>query len=371
MSNSYFQWDKDFLTGFDTIDSQHYNLVKLINKLISLSLKGENVCIEEVELIRNELIDYTETHFKTEESIMENHSIDMRHKDMHFKLHREFVSSIKSYFSDLSKLSNSDELGKSVEYLVRWLAYHILNVDKSLSRQLERISEFDYSPLDAYELEEKFTESSTEPLLKALKALYFLVAEKNKELEQKNSELELNVKERTAELVEANRMLEKLSTIDELTGLPNRRFIVSKIGHMIEIWERYRESFSVVFIDLDKFKVVNDTLGHEYGDRVLRTVADFLKNSVRKSDSVCRLGGDEFVIVCEKCDSEGVHRVIKNLKGSCSEDAFKDIIEFWKPSMSVGVYTIDGETSRVEDILKKADSAMYKSKKLGGGTIVI
>ena len=120
-------------------------------------------------------------------------------------------------------------------------------------------------------------ESNTEPLLKALKALYNLVSEKNKELEQKNKELEEKVINRTKELTDANTKLEKLSLVDELTGLYNRRFVIMEIEKQIYNWNRYKVHFSLIYVDADKFKGVNDNFGHEKGDFVLKWVADFFK----------------------------------------------------------------------------------------------
>ena len=85
---------------------------------------------------------------------------------------------------------------------------------------------------------------------------------------------------------------------DELTGLFNRRYAINAIDQLIGNWKRYGATFSVLFIDVDKFKSVNDNYVHEYGDRVLKWVANFFKNNIRETDIACRLGGDEFLIIC-------------------------------------------------------------------------
>ena len=160
------------------------------------------------------------------------------------------------------------------------------HMDKSLIRQVHRIKNEKMNPKEAYEREVEEEDVNTEPLLKALKSLFFLVSQKNKELERINEGLEQKVKARTQELEEANRRLKTLSLRDDLTGLPNRRFVVREIEKLIHDRERYSTTFSVLFVDLDKFKAVNDNHGHESGDEVLNWVSDFLDTYTRKNDVV-------------------------------------------------------------------------------------
>ena len=106
------------------------------------------------------------------------------------------------------------------------------------------------------------------------------MSEKNKKLELQNMELENTVKIRTNELTKANERLEKISVIDELTGLHNRRFFMTEIEHLMYKWERYQEPFSLIYLDADIFKLVNDNFGHDKGDIVLKWISKFLKNNI-------------------------------------------------------------------------------------------
>ncbi|MBM7562995.1 GGDEF domain-containing protein [Fusibacter tunisiensis] len=364
------KWDHDFDTGNLVIDSQHFNLVKTINELFEISVNNKSISIELINIIKNDLSKYINEHFKTEEELMIRYSVDLRHSDEHFKLHKEFSNEVSKFISNRTNLESPAKLNEVMEYLIRWLAYHILNTDKSLVRQIHSISNDKMSPSVAYDMEEEMDESSTEPLLKALKVLYRLVSKKNKEIEKKNLELEYKVKARTEELRKSNEQLKQMLLQDLLTGLPNRRFVMEEVQKLILNWERYETIFSVLFIDIDKFKEVNDKFGHDKGDLVLKILADFLCHNIRKTDIACRLGGDEFVIICSHTDQEGVIKIGQNLNQKIKK-IDDHVVEFWEPSLSIGIATINEEIKTASDLLKIADSAMYISKKSGGGKISI
>ena len=367
--NSYFQCDKDLETGIDSIDRQHAQLVEIINESMKLSFQNDRIETSYVEDIVNRLQLYVFEHFNNEKTLMEIHQIDARHREAHNNLHQDFINRVNDAFSDMDALSSPMKLSEVNEFLIRWLAYHILNMDKSLVRQINLISIEGYTPEEAYNREINFVESSTEPLLKALKALFFLVSEKNIELEKKNFELEEKVKTRTKELEDANERLEKISIIDELTSLPNRRFVMGEIEKLIHQWERYQIRFSILFIDVDKFKNVNDVYGHDYGDQVLRWIADFLKSHIRKTDVACRLGGDEFVIICAHCDKNSAYDMGHKLNEAYRHMDRKDKLPFWEPSLSIGVAEYDETFKAASEILNKADAAMYEAKKSGGNQV--
>ena len=358
MENNYFNWDKEFTTGLETVDAQHYGLVEIINDLLKLSLKSELVELDSINNISSRLTEYVVNHFKTEDDLMYSYGVDKRHIQMHHKLHGEFVKNVTQYFSDMEALRAPEKLSEVSEFLVRWLAYHILNTDKSMVRQIELIKKDGMSGTEAYDHESHFVDVTTEPLLKALKALFYLVSEKNRELENK-------VKERTAALEEANRRLEELSMNDELTGLPNRRYIMGEIERLIMQFERYNTTFSLLFIDLNKFKSVNDTYGHDAGDQVLRWVAHFIKENIRKTDIPCRLGGDEFVIVCPHLDGPSALKLALKLCEAIRTMPNEKRLEYWIPSFSIGVAEIESSVHSASEMLLKADGAMYEIKKSG------
>ncbi|HSN66128.1 MAG TPA: hemerythrin domain-containing protein, partial [Fusibacter sp.] len=157
MSSGYFQWDKDFLTGVETVDSQHYELVEMINELLKLSFLNEKIEHDIILDLENKLMHYVAIHFKTENDLMKQYGIDERHVRKHQLLHDDFIKTVTRYFDDKSALVDPNKLSEIIEYLVRWLAYHILNTDKSMARQIKYISEEGLSPEAAYDQDEKIT----------------------------------------------------------------------------------------------------------------------------------------------------------------------------------------------------------------------
>lgn len=166
-------------------------------------------------------------------------------------------------------------------------------------------------------------------------------------------------------LKQAQARLETLALFDTLTGLPNRANFNARLGHAVDRARRAGTMFAVMFIDLDDFKTVNDTLGHDAGDELLRVVAQRLQAAVRESDTVSRLGGDEFTVVAEELRSaEDVLPVCRRVTQA-----------LWQPatiagrtvevSGSVGVCLYPGDGTDAIALLKCADRAMYRVKAEG------
>lgn len=157
----------------------------------------------------------------------------------------------------------------------------------------------------------------------------------------------------------------QLAYFDTLTGLANRTMLQEKLSQMIAVASRARQRLAVLFVDLDKFKVVNDTLGHEAGDLLLRQVAERLRAQVRDGDVVARIGGDEFVIVLSQVTQDDQPaRAARRLI-----DALADPVLVFgheahvSPSIGISVFPDDGRD--VATLLKNADTAMYRVKEQG------
>jgi diguanylate cyclase (GGDEF)-like protein/PAS domain S-box-containing protein len=155
---------------------------------------------------------------------------------------------------------------------------------------------------------------------------------------------------------------------DSLTDLPNRLLFNDRIDHAIAHAKRSGKRLSILFIDLDRFKHINDSLGHPAGDRVLTQVGRRLLQAVRKEDTLARLGGDEFGVLIENVErTQGLAVVAEKLLG-CFKAPFKEVdLEFYlNASIGISIYPRDGET--VSTLLKNADAAMYKAKNSGRGS---
>ncbi|MDV7339402.1 diguanylate cyclase [Terasakiella sp. A23] len=152
---------------------------------------------------------------------------------------------------------------------------------------------------------------------------------------------------------------------DTLTGLPNRHLFTDRLNHAVKVANRYNKALVLMFVDLDKFKPINDTLGHEAGDVVLQTVAKRFSKIVRESDTVARIGGDEFVILLEELDSsEGGNLVAEKLL-ECLEKPIPAGGRECSLGASIGIARFPEDAMDTDELLRCADEAMYAVKTSG------
>lgn len=164
--------------------------------------------------------------------------------------------------------------------------------------------------------------------------------------------------------------MEQLAYYDTVTGLPNRSLFLDRLEQALERSRRTRSLIGLGFIDLDRFKEVNDTLGHSVGDRVLSAVATRLDDLTRGSDTLARFGGDEFVLLVEDAASEDdVKAVVARLQEGLSEPLGLEDRKVTMPA-SIGLTIGWPEEMNADTLLTQADHAMYAAKKAGGGRIV-
>ncbi len=159
--------------------------------------------------------------------------------------------------------------------------------------------------------------------------------------------------------------LTALANFDLLTSLPNRALFHQRLQRSLVHAQRFNEGLAVLFIDLDRFKNVNDTLGHETGDRVLQAVAERLKGCLREVDTLARLGGDEFAVLIEQVsDTRFVGSVARKLLKAVAEIIMLGDQEY-QITASVGISTYPADGSDGTTLLKNADIAMYRAKEMG------
>ncbi len=162
-----------------------------------------------------------------------------------------------------------------------------------------------------------------------------------------------------------NERIEQLAFNDSLTGLPNRVLFSDRIEQTIATARRYERGFAVMYVDVDKFKHVNDTYGHAIGDDVLKVVASRLREATRESDTVARFGGDEFVILQPIVDgASDAADLARKLNVAMQEPVVIDGIEHtMRVSMGIALYPSDAET--IDGLMEGADRALYRAKKQG------
>ena len=161
--------------------------------------------------------------------------------------------------------------------------------------------------------------------------------------------------------------IRQLADFDPLTGLPNRRLLQDRVATALSHAQRHGESLTLMFMDLDRFKNVNDSLGHHVGDELLVQVAQRLISVLREQDTVCRLGGDEFVLLCVDTDAAGAAHVATKLLESSAHRYLIDQQELSISfSLGIALYPQDGDS--FEALSMSADTAMYRAKQAGRNT---
>tara|TARA_R110002153_G_scaffold6556_17_gene30069 strand:- start:11353 stop:12222 length:870 start_codon:yes stop_codon:yes gene_type:complete len=165
----------------------------------------------------------------------------------------------------------------------------------------------------------------------------------------------------TARIKETER-LEHLAHYDYLTKIPNRYLLLDRLQHLIDQSERNNSNFALLYIDLNKFKIFNDTKGHAFGDQVLLETALRLKQSIRLSDTVARIGGDEFVVLLESISNQNdISSMVKTISKALNQ-TYTINDEKIAVNCSIGVAIYPEEGSTPDTLLASADKAMYKDK---------
>jgi diguanylate cyclase (GGDEF)-like protein/PAS domain S-box-containing protein len=165
----------------------------------------------------------------------------------------------------------------------------------------------------------------------------------------------------TDRMNDANR-LEHLAHFDHLTKIPNRNLLFDRLEHLIAQSERNKSSFALLYIDIDKFKVFNDTKGHSFGDKVLIEVSLRLNQSIRNSDTVARIGGDEFIILLENvANKSDASRMVETLINSLKKP-FEINNEQLQISFSIGLSTYPEQAITADALIRTADKEMYNIK---------
>ncbi len=160
---------------------------------------------------------------------------------------------------------------------------------------------------------------------------------------------------------EISEKLTHISQTDEVTGIYNRRKALDELENQIALSKRYGSVFSIALLDIDNFKMINDSHGHIAGDYVLKNFSDFLKTNLRETDIFGRLGGDEFILIIPQCDAMSAYKFVERIREKIENHSFDKNAHM---TFSAGVCSyVPGQT--VSDIINCADRALYESKDLG------
>ena len=186
-----------------------------------------------------------------------------------------------------------------------------------------------------------------------------------KQFLQELIQLKRDLQKRNEDLEVANLKLEELAFTDALSGVPNRRFALDTLHRLWSTSLRTGRPLSAMLCDIDHFKRINDTYGHDCGDRVIRVIAQTLASGGRASDVACRFGGEEFLILCPDTDATACALVGNRLRGLVT-DAAIDFPGFdQQVTISIGVAEKSSEMENWNQIVSSADEALYEAKRNG------
>lgn len=166
------------------------------------------------------------------------------------------------------------------------------------------------------------------------------------------------------------RRLEEMATTDGLTGLHNKRVFLEALGRKLRAARRFGKPLSLIMTDLDKFKSVNDTHGHQVGDEVLKRFSQVLQRNAREVDMACRYGGEEFAVICEETDSEGAYMLAERIRSDMQKERFESEQGKFAVTCSLGVATGPGQGDDSQVLVRNADEALYEAKRSGRNQVV-
>lgn len=206
-----------------------------------------------------------------------------------------------------------------------------------------------------------------------LHSLLDRIKENNMILQDQNNEL-LRVQE---ELYKANKKLEQMAITDDLTDCYNKRYMLRQLADEIAIAFRYKIPFSIMVLDIDEFKQINDTYGHLAGDDVLRSVVNAVKKNLRRSDIMSRFGGEEFIIYAPHTDREGAEFLAEKIRITVQNHSTRISHFYLRVTVSIGLVSFSDWSAEVssfesilEDLLTQADRALYRAKAQGRNCVV-
>ncbi len=191
------------------------------------------------------------------------------------------------------------------------------------------------------------------------------------ELKHSIYNMALSLKSAFEELEKKKSELEQLAYYDPLTGLPNRRFFFDHASLILESSKRYGNPLSLLIIDIDHFKKINDTYGHEAGDLVLKSFADILRKNIRQSDLPARLGGEEFVLLMPNTNLQQGKVVAERIRVGFQNSLIVYEEREIKATLSGGLASFNASVESIDDLIRMADEALYKAKESGRNRIEV
>ena len=275
-----------------------------------------------------------------------------------------------------------DAMVSSVQHVSRIILYcsiiaillvslwQILIVCKPLNNLIDHITQITEGNLNIGEFKAKSSQDEIGRLAKVFNQMHATIKRQIEELNAHRELLEKEVKERTYELEQANKKLDLISRTDELTQLPNRRDMHKTIEKEVERANRFKKAFSIIFIDIDHFKDVNDTYGHATGDAVLKSVASTIRSLLRKYDVLARYGGEEFLTLLPETELKDAAHVAERFRKQIENQTIFFGGQEIKVTITLGVAQFDSSQG-AEKCIQLADKALYEGKEHGRNKVIL
>jgi len=334
--------DEKFLTLVD----KAYNDADEDRKLLELSLE---ISSKEMKELYKKLATQAQKRLKASEDKYNSLTYELRNHYYFYSYNKDFVL---TYISDsiynIGGYSKEEIINtKFTDYLTNNPINHNLKelVNKTLQGESVAPHVIGFTHKDGSEL---FIEVSSYPILDT----------------DKNCIEVSGIARNVTQEYKAQEKLHYLSNHDTLTGIANRYNLYNKLEYIITDSKRNEKNFSLLYIDLDEFKAVNDNYGHDAGDALLQEVTLRIKNEIRQNDIFARIGGDEFIIVLTDVDKGFISHIAKNILTALIK-AFVIQEQTINISVSIGISTYPKDGEDIDTLLKNADNAMYLIKKGG------
>ncbi|MBB3139411.1 GGDEF domain-containing protein [Halomonas organivorans] len=255
--------------------------------------------------------------------------------------------------------------------LVLFAVFHALTIRpiSRLSRLLDEADDRDFAadrcPPPRYRHDDEILtlERAARSLMQRLASRVEELRSAKQALEETNRHQEQRILERTLELEQTMQAMRQQAYSDSLTGLDNRRAFFEAAPRYLEHWHRYGERFALILVDVDDFKAINDRLGHDLGDRVLRALAELLKRSRRQGDLIARFGGEEFIGLIKVATRQEALEAAERLRGEVTELVVKGLP--WTLTVSIGVTLVTSDDTAIDGLVTRADRALYCAKRSG------
>jgi diguanylate cyclase (GGDEF)-like protein/hemerythrin-like metal-binding protein len=361
-----FPWNKKFELGIKEIDDQHKKIIKLLNKLATSITQPE---INDISDAFSELADYADYHFTSEEEIWSKYIKDDNLVYIHKVSHDSFLPKVLEIQKKNEHKPLHDTIEEILLFLIRWLVFHIIGEDKYLSLIIMAMKKGKTLEEAAF-ISEKEMKGSNKVLLEAILTMYNTLSSRTiKLMRERNARIKAENK-----LKIVNEMLEQLSITDQLTSLYNRRHFKNIFNLELKRAIRFKTIFSVVLFDIDYFKRLNDTYGHQSGDMALISIGKCLKEICKRpSDFAFRIGGEEFTIIIADSKMESALNISEKLQNKLETlqivNEKSDVSKYM--TISIGIVSLIPNTNdTIDTIMKEVDEKLYLAKEKGRNQIV-